>query len=119
MTEIKRAIGAGIAMRQPECLRLRPRLEIRPAAPARMRGIQRMVLALGAAQQMERQKARDIAQLRVARCPDPFEVGFRATDDLEAIHRDEHRPAVLLNAAFTMPRVAEIGQIKLAVLPCG
>src|SRR3954452_8666303 len=104
MAQVKRAVAAGVAMRQPECLRSRPRLEIRPAAPACMRRIQRVVLALGAAQQMEGQEARNIAQLRIAPRPDLFEIGFRATDDLEAIHRDEHRPAVLANAACTMPR---------------
>src|SRR4051812_10315140 len=109
MAEIERAIAAGAAMRLPERLRSRPRLKIGPAAPARMRRIQRVILALGAAQQMEGQEARNIAQLRIAPRPDLFEIGLRAADDLEAIHRDEHRPAIVSDQGFTMPQTAQTG----------
>jgi hypothetical protein len=68
-----------------------------------------MGLALGAPKQMEGQEAWDIAQLRITPRPDLFKVCFRATNDLEAIHRNEHWPAVLSDAAFTVPDVTEAG----------
>ena len=49
-----------------------------------------MVFTVRATQQVERHEARDLAQMRVARCPDFLEIRLRPGDDFESIHRDKH-----------------------------
>src|SRR5208282_289482 len=90
MVEIERPVLSGVAMREPERLGPGPCLEIRLAAPQRVRGVQHVVVALWSAQQVEGDEAIHLAQMRVARGPDLFEGCFRAEGDLEAIHGDEH-----------------------------
>ena len=56
-----------------------------------------MILSLRATQQMERDEARHVAQMRVAGRPDRLEIGLRSFDDLEAIHGDEHGRAFVFD----------------------
>jgi hypothetical protein len=56
-----------------------------------------MILPLRPAQQVKFDKAGNIAQVTVARCPYAFELSFGARKDFEAIHCDEH-----LEASFTV-----------------
>src|SRR6266545_619895 len=77
MIEIKRAGGlvAGARMRHAKRFRLGPILERRLALPNSVRGIERVVLALRALEQMELDEAWDLLQLRVAIEPDMLERG--------------------------------------------
>src|SRR5438309_3145565 len=73
VAEIKRLVVAGAAMRGAERFRLRPGGESLLVRPHRMRGIERMVLLLGPAQEVEFDKARHALQMRVTRKPDVLE----------------------------------------------
>src|SRR3954451_22681778 len=73
MAKIERLVVTGPLMRGTKGLRLGPRLERRMVRPHRVRGIQRVVLQLRAAQQMEFDEARHLVQMRVARKPDLLE----------------------------------------------
>src|SRR5258706_16352034 len=78
MLEIKRAgcLIAGARMRHAKRFRLGPILERRFALPNGVRGIERVVLALRALEQVELDEARDLLELRVAIEPDVLESGF-------------------------------------------
>ena len=78
MIEIKRTSGliAGARMRHAKRFRLGPILECRFALPHRVRGIERVVLALRTLEQMELDEARDRLQLRVAIELDVLKSGF-------------------------------------------
>ena len=64
VAEIERAVGAGVAVGEAKRLRLRPAFGIGAAAPQGMRRIEHVVVALGPAQQVEGDKARNAAELR-------------------------------------------------------
>ncbi len=51
----------------------------------------------------------NITQMRIAPRPNLFEIGLHAADELEAIHRDEHWPAIVSYPAFTVPQAARAG----------
>src|SRR5712692_7681625 len=90
VSEIKRPVFAGVAVRSSERFRPRPCLEIGPATPDRVRRVKDMIFPLRAAQQVKRREARNVAQMGVACRPDLLEIRLRSGDDFEAVHRDEH-----------------------------
>src|SRR5262249_35876527 len=55
-----------------------------------MRGIEHVVLALGALQKVEDNEARHVFEMRLAREPDLLEIAFGALLHLEPIHGDVH-----------------------------
>src|SRR5690242_5014030 len=77
-------------MRLAELLGPGPGLEIGTRSPDRVRGVEHVVLVLGAAQQVKLDEARHLAEVAVAPEPDGLEIRRRVLNDLEAIHRDEH-----------------------------
>src|SRR5262249_52092407 len=95
--EVKRAGGviAGARVCGTKRLRPGPGRERRLALPDRVRGIERVVLGLGALEQMEFDEARNLVQVGVAIEPDPLKGFLRPALHTEAIHRDEH--ALLLS----------------------
>ncbi len=103
VSEIERPVLSGAAVGEAECFRPRPGFEIFPAPPHRVGGVENVVLALRSAQQMKLDKARHIAQMRVARCPDALELRPRIRDDFETVHRNEHLlvPQCLANVTTT------------------
>src|SRR5579875_1138980 len=107
-------------MREAERFRTGPRLEIVAAAPERMRGIEYVVLARRAAQQVEGDEAGYLAQMRVAVEPSPLEVGGRSGEHLEAVHGDEHGgflTSVASPSPTPLPRTRGRGRVGTAVAP--
>src|SRR5436305_10593723 len=90
MAEIERLVVASALMRGTKRLRLGPRLERRMIRPHGVRSIERVVLELWPAQQMEFDESRHLVEMAVARRPDLLEGGFRAFADAKAIHGDVH-----------------------------
>src|SRR5690606_20700031 len=90
MAEVERLVAAGVRMRLAELLGLRPGLERLARLPERVRGIEHVILALGALQQVEHDEAGHLAQVRLASGPDLLEVMLAPRLHLEAIHSDEH-----------------------------
>src|SRR5262249_55844531 len=92
MLEVKWAGGviAGARVCGTKRLRSGPGLERRLALPDRVRGIERVVLGLGALEQMEFDETGNLVQMRVAAEPDPLKGLLRPALHTKAIHRDEH-----------------------------
>src|ERR1700722_8108513 len=95
MTEVKRLAVTGRAMRGAKLLRPRPVLERVLVRPHRMRGIERIVVAIGPTQKIEFDEARQLIEIRVPTKPTALELLLVALDDLEAIHCDVHLTAPL------------------------
>ena len=74
-----------------------------------------MVLALGAALQMEFDEARNFAEAGIARQPNLLECFFLALENLEAIHCDEHE--FLLARSVITSIVSEFHAIERIRLP--
>src|SRR5689334_888521 len=91
MSEIQRLVSSRAFMRTAKCFRSRPILKRRLAGPNRMRSVQRVIVPLGTAQQLERAKARHVLQITLTACPDLLEGGLFPTLHLKSIHGDEHR----------------------------
>src|SRR5215469_1540878 len=68
----------------------RPRFKVGPAVPERMRRVEGVIVPVGAAQQMESDKAGHVAQMRVAGRPHLLEIRLRSGNDLEAVHGNKH-----------------------------
>src|SRR5262245_24879898 len=88
--EIEAAVGAGALVRLAEGFGPGPVLERSARVPDRVRGVERVVLALRPPQQMELDEARHLAQVAVALAPDALELRLAAQLHLEAVHGDEH-----------------------------
>src|SRR5580700_4001431 len=73
-----------------ELLGLRPGRECLFAGPGRVRRIERMVVALGTAQQMKLDEARQLIEVAVAPEPALLESLLLTLDHFKPIHRDEH-----------------------------
>src|SRR5579875_1054734 len=93
MAEIKRPVASGLAMGKPERLRPGPGLKIGPAPPQAVRGIEHVIRALGPAQQMEDDETGNAREMALAGLPQALEFRLRRGEDLETVHRNEHRPA--------------------------
>src|SRR3954449_13080207 len=96
MAEIGRLGVAGPRMRGTKSIRFGPGLERRMVRPHCVRGVQRMVLELGAAQQMKLDETRHLVQMSIARKPDLLEGSFGALGDAEAVHGDVHANGLLM-----------------------
>src|SRR3989337_1842601 len=103
MAEIKRLVSACPAMSLAKRFRPRPIEKRGFRAPARVRGVEHVVVALRAFQQMKGDEPGHALKVAVARQPDPLEIVLGSLPHLEAIHCDEHAcvPSV------TRPRIAE------------
>src|SRR3546814_18395792 len=89
MREVEPAVVAGVAVRRAEGLRLRPGLEGAGRGPDGVRGVERVVVALGTLQQAEVLEARHAGQVGVAVLPDRLEGRLLDVLPLEAVHADE------------------------------
>src|SRR5262245_45667197 len=119
MIEVERLVLPRVLVRLPEGIRLSPGLEGSLALPKRMRGVERIVLLLGALEQVKLNEARDLVQMRVATHPDMLEVRLGTLADPEAIHGDEHWSFSLPmhrshNGRLCAPEDEPLSQIK----PC-
>src|ERR1700760_1884487 len=90
MTEVKRLAVAGGAVRGAKLLRPRPVFERILARPHRMRGIERMIVALRPTQQVKLDEARQLIEIGVPAEPATFELRLVTFDDFEAIHCNVH-----------------------------
>src|SRR4051812_36321041 len=90
MAEIGRLGVAGPRMRGTKSIRFGPGFERGMVGPYRVRGVQRVVLELGATQQMKLDEALYLVQMGIARKPDLLEGGLGALGDAEAVHGDVH-----------------------------
>ena len=90
MLEIGIAGPAGLAVGLAEGFGASPVLEMAPGGPDGVRGVKRVVLGLGAAQQAELDEARYLLQMRIPFPPHGLEIRFPAKPDLEAVHGDKH-----------------------------
>src|SRR4029079_9929884 len=86
----KRLVRASPAMRLAKGLRPRPICEIRLRAPDRMGGIEHMIVAFRAFQQVEDDEARNFVEMGFAREPNLLEVVLRSLFYFEPVHGDEH-----------------------------
>src|SRR5581483_1819587 len=94
---------AGARVRLAEGLRFCPALEVGARAPHRVRGVEDVVLALGAPQQMEGDEARQLVQIALTAEPDVLEVLGRVLEDLEPVHGDVHASLPLLEPTRVFP----------------
>src|ERR1700735_986062 len=85
MPQVQRLVVPGGAVRGAKLLRARPVLERVLGLPHRMRGIERVVAALGPAQQMKFDETGQLVEIGVTTQPTALELAFVAFDDLEAI----------------------------------
>src|SRR4051794_5730105 len=96
MAEIGRLGVAGPRMRGTKSIRFGPGLERGVVRPHGVRGVQRVVLELGSAQQMEFDEARHLVQMSIARKPDLLEGSLGALGDAEAVHGVVHGWCLLM-----------------------
>ena len=92
MAEIKALAGlvVGAGMRLAELLRLGPGLERRLVRPQGVGRIQRVIVGLRPAQQIEFDETREFAQIGFARRPYGLERLLGASLHLKTIHRNKH-----------------------------
>src|SRR6056297_2826108 len=88
--EIEITILSGVPVRIPELLRACPGQKARLVGPQAVRGIEHMILTLGAAQQMEGDEARHLVEPGAAPAPDLLESLGAIPDHLEPVHRHIH-----------------------------
>jgi len=82
--------AAGVLMRRAEMFRGRPGRESLFVGPDRMRGIEDVILALGAAQHVKGDETGVFIEMRLAAKPHRLEVFRLVLQNLEAVHRDIH-----------------------------
>src|ERR1700722_963127 len=106
MTEVKRLAVPGRAVRSAKLLGPPPVLERFLVRPHRMGGIERVIVAIGPAQQVKLDKAGQLIEIGVPAEPPALELLLMAFNDFEAIHCDVHSSAPLrpVSGRLTFPR---------------
>src|SRR5438034_7307919 len=77
-------------MRGMERLRFGPCFKHSAAFPNRVRGIERVILSLGAFEKVKFDKARHLVEMTIARQPHLLECGFGPLGNSKTVHRDKH-----------------------------
>jgi len=88
--DIERLVAGGAGMSLAEGLGPRPGKEVLLRAPNGVRGIEHMILALWAFEQMEGNEARHLVEMRFTRHPHLLEIVLGSLPHLESIHGNEH-----------------------------
>src|SRR5262249_21267745 len=107
MAEIERLVSACAFMRLAEGVGACPCGEILLRSPKRMRGLEHMIIALRAFQQVEDNKTGHGFKMRLAREPYLLEVVLRPFPHFETIHGDKHASTPrcsLIHTGFTRSR---------------
>src|SRR3972149_11563871 len=103
MAEIERVARARAGMGLAKGVRPRPIEKRGFRAPKRVRGVQHVIVALGAFQEMKGDESRHGLEMAVARQPDLLEIVLGCLLHFVAIHGDEHARS----PSVTRPRIAE------------